>query len=298
MKIQGFDIDAVPHACMISERTECLAMVDEKPTYLVPFGKYKGQPIEQLLADQPYLDWLTAQDWFRRKYQNVYAVIINYPGKPSETPAHNQMQVKFLKRKYQLKLALLLLGADLFKWNQAYFDSNIGALLENAKREKENYGVDYVAKKLKEALLRNDGIDLLTITSPVFEDRGTDVSYVVRYGYSDFSVSDEENFCAPKFFRTLWSYSTSVSLRIELKPQVGDDFPAVLRQLKADRSNVLVLREYTGSGASWDEFVNFFASQGITVVLEADIEEVVVPKFDLRLRVDLRELGLVQSGGT
>lgn len=275
---------------MISEHTVCLAMVDEKPTSLVPFGKYKGQPIEQLLADQPYLDWLTSQDWFRQKYQNVYAIIINYPGKPTETPAHNQMQVRFLKRKYQLQLALLLLGVDLFKWNQAYFDSNIGAMLENAKLENENYGVDYVAKKLKEALLRNDGINLLTISKPVFEDKGTDVSYVVSYGYGDFSVYDPEQFCAPKFFGALWSCSTSVGLRIELKPSVGDDFPAVLRQVKADRSNVLVLREYTGSGASWDEFVNFFASQGITVVMEADIEEIALPKFDLTLRVDLRDL--------
>lgn len=30
-------------------------------TAIVPFGKYQGQPIEALLADQNYLQWVTSQ---------------------------------------------------------------------------------------------------------------------------------------------------------------------------------------------------------------------------------------------
>ncbi len=44
---------------------------------LVPFGKYKGQPVEALRADQAYADWLVAQDWFRERYQPIYQFIIN-----------------------------------------------------------------------------------------------------------------------------------------------------------------------------------------------------------------------------
>jgi hypothetical protein len=30
---------------------------------LVPFGKYKGQPVEVLMADADYRDWLMPQPW-------------------------------------------------------------------------------------------------------------------------------------------------------------------------------------------------------------------------------------------
>jgi hypothetical protein len=270
--------------------------MEEKTTALVPFGKYKGQPVEQLLADQPYLEWLTSQDWFRQKYQNIYAVIINYPGKPTETPAHNQMQVKFLSREYQLKLAVFLLGTDLFKWNQSHFDQNIGALLDTACREhaKQFGNAVSLIGKLKQALLRLDGLRLIRITSPVFEDRGTDVSYEISCGYGQFFDSqDNEFWYAPEFFRALWKFSTDVSLRIELKPTVGDDFPAVLRQIKSDKSNVLVLRAYTGTGASWDAFVEYFLSQGIRVVMETDIDAITLPSFDKTLTVKFENLGLL-----
>jgi uncharacterized protein (DUF3820 family) len=36
---------------------------DPKPSNIVPFGKYKGRLIEEVLVDDPaYIEWLTAQD--------------------------------------------------------------------------------------------------------------------------------------------------------------------------------------------------------------------------------------------
>jgi len=32
---------------------------------LVPFGKYKNQPVTTLIGDQKYLDWCKEQDWFK-----------------------------------------------------------------------------------------------------------------------------------------------------------------------------------------------------------------------------------------
>jgi len=32
-----------------------------EPSKIVPFGKYKGQPIEALAQDKPYLDWLSGR---------------------------------------------------------------------------------------------------------------------------------------------------------------------------------------------------------------------------------------------
>jgi hypothetical protein len=44
---------------------------------IVPFGKYKGQPVETLAADPDYCEWLIAQPWFTAKYRNVYNIVVN-----------------------------------------------------------------------------------------------------------------------------------------------------------------------------------------------------------------------------
>jgi len=55
---------------------------------LIPFGKYKGQPVEVMAQDKQYAEWLTAQPWFRDKFAGLYTVIINKFQEPSETPEH------------------------------------------------------------------------------------------------------------------------------------------------------------------------------------------------------------------
>ena len=55
---------------------------------VVPFGKYKGRSIEELLVEDPgYLQWLAGQDWFRAKFTILHQVIINRGAEPEETPA-------------------------------------------------------------------------------------------------------------------------------------------------------------------------------------------------------------------
>ena len=66
-------------------------------TAMIPFGKYKGQPVDVLAADRDYAEWLQQQDWFRERYQSLYTIIINNFGEPDDTPEHNAMQVRFLE---------------------------------------------------------------------------------------------------------------------------------------------------------------------------------------------------------
>jgi hypothetical protein len=67
---------------------------------IFPLQKYKGQPMEVVLQDRKYCDWLTAQDWFRNKYEPIYKIIIYHFGQPSETPEHNALQNRFLNDNY------------------------------------------------------------------------------------------------------------------------------------------------------------------------------------------------------
>jgi len=74
---------------------------------LVPFGKYKGQPITSLLNDTKYLEWCKQQEWFQ-KFPIVYNICVNQTittnNQNSKTPEHNKLQNMFLKNENVKKL--------------------------------------------------------------------------------------------------------------------------------------------------------------------------------------------------
>ena len=65
---------------------------------IVPFGKYKNQPITSLLTDNSYLEWLKNQEFFKQKHITLYNIIVNQQLSVSneKTPEHNKMQNFFL----------------------------------------------------------------------------------------------------------------------------------------------------------------------------------------------------------
>ena len=151
----------------------------EKDMHLVPFGKYKGQPVEVMQMDTGYCDWLSKQDWFREQYGNVYnQVIINNFTEPSETPEHNRLQMRFLD---------------------------------------ENFVESFVSKKLRPAIYAK----YFNIENIQFEHYGWDVC--IEYSYSKYSDDEADRYNSVCF---------------EIKPCLGDDFPAVLRQMKKNSNLV------------------------------------------------------------
>lgn len=77
---------------------------------IIPFGKYKGQSLDFIAQRDPqYLQWLIKQDWMQEK--PIYQVIINqFSSTDEETPEHNRLQAKFLKKGNCLLLANHLLN--------------------------------------------------------------------------------------------------------------------------------------------------------------------------------------------
>lgn len=74
---------------------------------IVPFGKYKGQPVEDMLADEGYMAWLEAQPWFRERFSHLLKK--RDADAMSRTPVHNRLQALFLDAAYQaafLRVAL------------------------------------------------------------------------------------------------------------------------------------------------------------------------------------------------
>jgi uncharacterized protein (DUF3820 family) len=73
---------------------------------IIPFGKYKGQLITNLLNDKGYLDWLKKQTFLKEKYTNIYNIIVHQTisqNETSKTPEHNKIQNLFLEKENQYK---------------------------------------------------------------------------------------------------------------------------------------------------------------------------------------------------
>ena len=305
---------------------------------LVPFGKYKGQPVSVMQNDTQYCDWLATQDWFRERYANVYnQVIINNFTEPTETPEHNRLQMLFLDNEFVKRLERFVFP-DIFEaFNEEInyyiqeYDKNIEETnqkiktLENNKEkllkftnederanalkrfsskdlvsfaEKivwqdrlENYNKEYEIEELakietdlqeqqtilnefetqKERFIKaTTNIDCysLEITDINFECYGWDVFYDVELKFLNGKIKKHGQRC------------------VEIKPCLGDDFPAVLRQIKSNSEinigrgkkvplsgeKVLIIDEFTAQGATFEQVKKVFELSNITLLKFSDVQ--------------------------
>jgi hypothetical protein len=194
---------------------------------LVPFGKYRGQPVETLAADPEYTDWLAAQPWFRERHPNVYAVIVNHFKPPEDTPEHNALQARFLNEDFCLATAIVL-------------------------------GLDVVLANGARSILTEE-LDIKT--SAHFEVQGWDVLLELEVTNLTSKAGRSHTLC------------------VELKPTLGDDYPAVLRQMKGNyprrvaNTAALMIGNFTAKGATFEQVCTIFRNEDIKVVLWSEVEE-------------------------
>lgn len=225
---------------------------DSVRSNIVPFGKYRGQPIESLAADPQYVNWLMNQEWFKSRNPSLYQIIINNFGEPEDTPEHNEMQACFLDRSFQeaFILPIIIETNPEIGVIDIKFESN-GNDVEMCfdVRWKKN-GITYPQHFL---YVRGDEVE---VPKEEFESK-----------YTDRDRSRNGHIKTSEFF----AYRYDHALRIEIKPRIGDNFPSTMRQMKRQKSQFLYVREYTGSGVKRDIFVQMFESQGLKVVFEKDV---------------------------
>lgn len=192
---------------------------------IIPFGKHKGKPFEVLASDQQYLDWLIAQSWFKEKHINLYNVVINNFREPVDTPEHNKIQIKFLKQEYRLKLAYLV-NPSLFEENSEKINKEMNSILNSTEKRRNEYFLQALANPSKFSEFGLYTRQLLKFSKPVFER--VDVSYSISYGIKFYYDNANYNGNWSQF-----GYEYLNLFFIEIKPTVSDDFPAILRQMKA-----------------------------------------------------------------
>jgi len=252
-------------------------MEDDK---IIPFGKHKGRSVEEVEAIEPqYLEWLSGQPWFRDKYVVLHQTIINHGSEPSDTPEHNAMQVKFLENDYCFRFA----SVAGFDWETKFEERRLKAIDDQGReaiklrKEAESYrptghSTDGWVKKMFDentgkAVAAEQSIPLLKEAKPefgvvnrVFEHQGIDV----RFGTVVSAVKSLIYF--DRFFN------------VEIKPVVGDDYPAVLRQIRRLQPRYgnlefhLLVGRYTGTGATREQFVATMKTADVTVVFAEDVQ--------------------------
>src|SRR5262249_17313311 len=123
-------------------------------------------------------------------------------------------------------------------------------------------------------------VDLDIVINRKFEERGIDVilSFSVESTQHEVASSRLSKYqMGWEYFESGWHPLSDRfgPFHIELKPVIGDDYPAVLRQMKRTKADVLVVGEYTGAGATREQFVKTMTTEGIRVVF---VSEMATPK--------------------
>lgn len=265
------------------------------PNDIIPFGKYKGQPVEVLAADKSYTDWLMSQDWFRERYQGMYTLIVNNFSQPQDTPEHNSIQALFLDDEFCLKFVGVT-SPYFFNPRPPSVDEICRVADEWRAQEQEkldgwhkdavqrvNRDPDLAASYTPKRQEAPDyEVDNVSDIERVFEIEGVDVIMNVRIGHS-IMLLERGSLRALEFEAAIKNAFSSIAkngyYRIEIKPDVGDDYPTVLRQMRANKSNVLVLRNYTGVGATADQFQKIMRASEIKVIFLDRIERYVLPTW-------------------
>jgi hypothetical protein len=266
----------------------------------VPFGKYRGRPVEDMLADISYMSWLEAQPWFRDRYTHL--IRQRDQDAESRTPVHNRLQALFLdepycraflavacpdhasviadfKRARDLAAAASAVRLDTLDrdvreaqvWIDKYVEKGRPGLhflhetdLERATDKRQEFFTNLSKHMASDHVMSNS-------IKSTFEYRGADVFINWNISFSHFSCGDElDGFEFPR--DKVFTFSRSGWCSIEIKPTVADEYPAVLRQMQRHESKYLFVDRYIGEGVTESQFVKIFAASDKIVVFKRDVD--------------------------
>lgn len=275
----------------------------ENPT-VVPFGKYKGQPVELLLADTGYREWAMAQPWFRERYPAIYQVVINYGCEPVDTPEHNAMQASFLDDDQCLRLAAVLYLRRLWQlppWLQRWAEHlHVGALdwrLDGRRFESGGWDVQF---NVMPAAVQVDVSSLPLCTcvcdhvecGPMAWCKGGR-GYCAHWQHTPSKSPRERPWssshchatcpwndpevkmlvdCHSHLRRTFIDREPWRIVHVELKPDLGDDFPAVLRQVMrydCEGRRCVVVRRHGFECVTWEQVEKIFRESNVSLIDES-----------------------------
>lgn len=233
-------------------------MSKDQSVVVMPIGKYKGQPVEILREDASYKEWLLAQNWFKDKFGDIHTLILNNFQTPHNTPEHNALQARFLET----------------GWLAEVLDPTKDIELRDLNVEFESAGYDVLIncyfRRLSEWEPRlKDYQEKLALLPTPIPDNENNIRFDSKGKLIAISALSPRNQTTEWCNLTYWSQEGGWgdrSLGIQLKPVIGDDYPAILRALKHApevSAKCLFYLEYTGAGVSEDTFLKIMDNEKI-----------------------------------
>ncbi len=263
---------------------------------IIPFGKYKGQPITTLLADTKYLEWCKQQD-FLKNYPIVYNICVNQTivnqNENSKTPEHNKMQNLFLEEENQNKLYDVLFNHKslINKIQNGLIHKDFNKYFEDFEDYKEWLKNLFSINKIEFEAKYN--WDILIHTE----------EHILSLQYKKEYWKEEKNILK-KYFIDIFNFKNCYvnnenegvdvsillikpSIYIEVKPLLGDDYPNVLRKMKqqvnitsCDKDNrlckklyILLVKDFASSTTTKEQLIEIFQQSNIKVIFLKDITE-------------------------
>jgi hypothetical protein len=255
---------------------------------IIPFGKYKGQPAEVLVGDPQYVAWLEAQGWFRAKFPGLHTLIVNNFAEPFETPEHNRLQARLLDRDFCFRLAriavpgavkrvlakVLEVEQDELSYKERWRREALKNWYSDERRAEVNAEYDVAILPIKAR------ISAIAAIKPDTPPHDCTLSHI------EFEVAGWDAVVLLTFRVAHLSADFSVCLAVA-KPALGDDYPAVLRQIKKhgvvqgrpwfswnssiyDHCRRVLLVRLTAVGATRAQIEAIFAASGIRLVMLAE----------------------------
>jgi hypothetical protein len=216
----------------------------------VPFGKYEGQPVDVLISDEHYVEWLTSQPWFAQRYPVLHQTVVNYGAAPQDSPEHNHMQARFLD--HAVCLAVARVAAPMVE-----FDEPVAL-----QGEWETLEAWRSCRTVVETRSPAEVVDLR------FEDHGWDVTFAVRLPCLEVRAEGQDH-----DGQLVYGGDDSPRFCIELKPDLGDDFPDVLRQVQrypAKGTRIVVVRRAEFAQVTVEQVKAIFAADQIALISERE----------------------------
>jgi hypothetical protein len=155
--------------------------MDTQSLPIVTFGKYKGKPVTEFLADTSYVEWCKKQPGMLEKNPIIYNIVVKQQitssNQNSKTPEHNKLQNLFLNTDNLSKLRKAV-----FKTHINNFEINLNNLIHD-----EDF-IRLFGKHKKE--------DLMNFTNPgkvIFEDKyNWDMCFYIKTLHISFDENGED----------------------------------------------------------------------------------------------------------
>jgi hypothetical protein len=224
---------------------------------IVTFGKYKGRPVTDMLADTKYVEWCKQQEFFKN-HTTIYNICVNQTigSQPSKTPEHNRMQNLFLDKGRVALLLAKLIATD---------DDHTTYLVEQFIND--DLRVEFEGKFNWDIIIGG------TCYTPYKCTNSWVVSTVAFKSTKKTCASEGKCICIDRVSSTY----------IEIKPLVGDDYPTILRKMntqkeitlkmkgRASQRFLLLIKDYQSSTTTKDELIQIFKQSDILVVFIHDV---------------------------